>query len=222
MLLVSQRNSNGIRIILSGLTACGKSTHAASLASRYEVDHHAMRPIMRAVSEEVFQGSGPEPDLWTPTTDERRAHDDYIDRESDRRMVAAITAGPGVFDAWALPWLCDRRDAVRVWIEADLASRAERCVLSYEAREIDPPDDPYALLEEKDSFSRRQFRNLYGVELGPDPEVFDLIAENSKPMSERTLGVAKEDARVFNELLHSRIQGILAAREEAGGAGGGG
>jgi cytidylate kinase len=176
-----------------------------------------MRPIMRAVSEETFRDLSPEPSPWTPAADERRARDEWIDRESDRRMLETIDAKSGVFDAWALPWLCDEPDAIRVWIEADLASRAERCLLSYEMEKIDPPADPYALLEEKDSFSRRQFRKLYGIELGPDPEVFDLILENSKPMSEHSSRVATADARAFNDVLHSRIQGILTAREEAGG-----
>jgi hypothetical protein len=129
-----------------------------------------MRSIMRAVAAEAPSGGGPESAEWSPETDARRARDEWIDRESDRRTVEAIASGEGVFDAWALPWLYAGADAVRVWIEADLASRVERCLLSYEMRGEAPPADPAGLIEEKDEFSRRQFRRLYGIELGPDPD----------------------------------------------------
>jgi cytidylate kinase len=86
----------------------------------------------------------------------------------------------------------------------------ERALLSASLRGEDPPD-PGALIEAKDDFSRRRFRDLYGIELGPDPELFDVVIENSVPMRTLTREVADADVARFHEQLADAIERALLA-----------
>ena len=194
------RRNVPVRILVSGLTAAGKSTHCRLLAAHYEVPYISMRSIMATVLRE--QGlPGAEDEEWSPSVDEARAPRTEVDREADRRMLQRIHHGPGVFDAWALPWLYRKPDAVRVWIAADLPSRMQRCRVSAAARDRSMPDDPAALLRAKDKFSRARFRSLYGFDLQPSPEVFDLIAENSGVLLEQSEHFSLDIDRFHRELV---------------------
>src|SRR5215213_11313128 len=201
--------SVSVRVIVSGLTAAGKTTHAKLLASHFDVPYVAMLPIMTAVLRERH----PNADFrraWTPDRDRVRADDDQVDLEADRRMRAAIADGPGVFDAWALPWLYAEQDAVRVWIESDVSSRNRKCIVSALMQDEPTPDDPAELVRLKDKFSTERFQHLYGFELSPAPSIFDVIADNSEFIAEPTVACAERGIAAFHPQLVRAIEQHLA------------
>ena len=201
-----------VRIIVSGLTCAGKTTHSELLATHYGVPCVAMRPIMRAVIAERDPESRAAGQEWSPAVDEIRRREDEIDLESDRRMQAACDNGPGVFDAWALPWLSDRSDAVRVWIESDHASRVRKCVVSATMKDEAPPNNPQELVDEKDRFSREQFARLYNFELSPAGGLFDVVAENTNLIPQATVECARTGIACFQPYLVNLIDRVLATR----------
>jgi cytidylate kinase len=201
-----------VRIIVAGLTAAGKSTHSRLLGAHYGLPYVSMREVMADVLRE-FGMPGSAGDRWTPAVDESRARNEEIDREADRRMLERIERGPGVFDSWAMPWIYRNPAAVRVWISADLPSRVQKCCISAIARGLPPPPDPAALLEAKDEFSRERFRDLYGFELEPSPEIFEVIVENSAVLPDDSLAHFRADAAQFHRRLVAEIE---SARGGAG------
>lgn len=147
-------------------------------------------------------------DAWAPAVDESRLLDEEVDREADRRMLERVEVGPGVFDAWALPWLCRSPSAVRVWITADLPSRIQRCRASAIARGQPVPESPAALLQAKDEFSRSRFKKLYGFDLAPSPEIFDVVAENSELLPEESVSRFEADVERFHLELVAEIERV--------------
>ncbi len=127
-------------------------------------------------------------------------------------MLERVERGPGVFDAWALPWLYPDPSAVRVWIAADLPSRIQRCRQSAIARGLSVPDDPAALLEAKDEFSRRRFQRLYRFDLEPSPETFDVVAENSQLLPGFSSHLFEADVSRFNRKLIVEIESARQAK----------
>jgi cytidylate kinase len=149
---------------------------------------------------------------WSPAVDGARVLVDDLDLEADRRMLERAERGPGVFDAWALPWLYPDPSAVRVWIAADLPSRIQRCRRSAIARGLPVPGDPAALLKAKDEFSRRRFQRLYGFDLEPSPETFDVVAENSQLLPELSRHLFEADVDRFNRELILEIESARRAK----------
>jgi cytidylate kinase len=204
--------SRAIRIAVSGLTSAGKTTHSKLLAAHYKVPYVAMLPVMTAVLNERYPGDDAIGSEWTPARDIVRETDDDIDREADRRMKLLLESGPGVFDAWALPWLDDSSDVVRVWIDSDQPSRARKCYVSALMKHVAPSADPMALIEGKDSFAYYQFLRLYGFSLAPDPAVFDVILDNSELMPRPDVDSARAGIAAFQPRLVAAIDGALGLR----------
>ncbi|MGV1048248.1 MAG: AAA family ATPase [Solirubrobacterales bacterium] len=192
---------------MSGLSATGKSTHCRLLAAHYGLPYVSMRAVMSSVLND--SGDSVPGGEWTPSVDRVRAGDDQLDREADRRMLERIDNGPGVFDAWALPWLFRDSDAVRVWMGADIASRVERCLLSALGSGFRGDGDQRAMIEKKDAFSQAQFRRLYGIDFGPDPSVFDVIVENSHLLGKLSVQRAEADAAAFQAELIAAIDSVI-------------
>jgi cytidylate kinase len=168
-----------------------------------------MRSVMATVLKErrLPDSTGQE---WSPAVDEARALDDEIDLESDRRMLQRLERGPGIFDAWALPWLYREPSAVRIWIAADLPSRVQRCRFSALARGEPAPADPARLLQAKDDFSRERFRRLYGLDLGPSPEIFELVVDASAVLPDPTTRAFLTDEERFHRVLIEEIQRVTS------------
>jgi cytidylate kinase len=200
-----------MRIIVSGLTAAGKTTHGELLAKHYGLRFVRMVDVMGDVLRRRHPESaaaGLISDVWTRRRDDLREQDEETDREADRRMLAEAESGSGVYDAWALPWLYGRRNAIRLWIESDAPSRARKCVVSALMRGREPPIDPAAANEEKDEWTRRRFQALYGFELAPSADVFDVIANNSHLIPDATIESAQRGIAAFHPTLIEAIDGV--------------
>jgi cytidylate kinase len=188
-----------VKIIISGLTAAGKTTHGRLLAAAWDVPYYSMVRVMGDVLAREWPAlpTG----RWTPDRDlVRRDHPD-VDLLADQRMVRlAETTPAGVFDAWALPWLYDRDDAVRLWLESDLPSRIRK----YQVSQLPLlPDDEAVrgLLAAKDGFARARFAELYGFDLYTDRRPFDLTADNSHHLPVATADAARTGVAAFHREL---------------------
>lgn len=201
-----------MRIIVSGFTAAGKTTHARLLAAHFGVPYIAMLPIMTEVLTEAGREPG-DAEYWSPQRDEARAADDEIDLEADRRMRERIEAGSGVFDSWALPWLYSGTDAVRVWIESDFPSRVRKCIVSELMQERAAPTDPAGLVRQKDAFSIALFSRLYGFVLSGAPDRFDLVLDNTEFIRESTVACARDGIERFQPMLVQAIEQRVAAND---------
>ena len=188
-----------MKIILSGLTAAGKTTHGRLLAETWDLPYYSMVRVMGDVLAHDWPAlpTG----RWTPARDLVRRDHPAVDLLADERMVRlAETTPTGVFDAWALPWLYHRDDAVRLWLDSDLPSRIRK----YQVAQLPLLPDEAAvrqLLEAKDGFARARFAELYGFDLYTDRTPFELVADNSSYLPVATADAARTGVAAFHREL---------------------
>ncbi|MCP2244254.1 hypothetical protein [Lentzea aerocolonigenes] len=197
------------RIVISGCTAAGKTTHARLLARELGWRYVGMSTVMRELLGVTAQARE-----WEPGFDARRAADVRIDRVADERMTEFIAGQEKVVvDAWLQPWLQPAGTAVNVWFESDHRSRAMKCAVSFlrngEERSLAASSD---LVAAKDLFSREQFARLYGISFSYSPEVFDLRCDNSGFIRTPTVDDSDRGIRDFQRVLMRDVEGLLADR----------
>lgn len=167
-----------MNVVVAGLTAAGKTTHALLLAEHLGYRYVSASQILARVV--GFEVSSPTESWWLGIGNRISAarSDRRIDLSLDEEMCRlADEQDQQVFDAWALPWTSDQ-PMFRIWLESDVPSRRCKCYVSHLP---DPPSLAACgeLIERKDQQSREIFRELHGFDLMHDHEVFDLIVDVS-------------------------------------------
>jgi cytidylate kinase len=108
-------------IAFAGLTAAGKTTHAQRLAADLGYDYVSATDILFEILR-VPRDAHP----WFNQADAISAarEDGAVDAELESRLVdLARTSDRGVFDSWALAWICPV-PVLCIWIESDLVNQA--------------------------------------------------------------------------------------------------
>lgn len=164
-------------VLVSGRTAAGKTTHSMLLASRLGWRYLGSSQLFRTLLSSELVTSRE----WDPAFDARRGETPNIDYALDKRMREMIDEStcPLVVDAWLQPWLCQRTDALRVWLESDFPSRRIKARVSFMRDNIVVPINLESQIKDKDDFSLTSFKRLYDIDFGPDPDLFDIILDNS-------------------------------------------
>jgi cytidylate kinase len=189
-----------MRVIISGLTAAGKTTHARLLAEELGCPCFSMGQLLARLHSSGL-------DQWVPEVDDRRAEDKSLDQRLDALALETLSDNEDcVMDAWALPWFSQGIDAVRVWIGSDLHSRVLKAKVA-ELREGRTSGycDRRAVVTRKDQFSRQRFSELHQFDLYTDRTPFDIVVDNSCFM--RSASIAASDAGVenFRPVLRSAV-----------------
>jgi cytidylate kinase len=202
------------QVIISGFTAAGKTTHARHLAASLGWRYVGMSEIRRS----CVPDSSTEREEWHPTGDRRRAADESLDLDMDRRLAERIRSidVPTVVDAWLQPWLSELSGVTRVWLESDFESRVLKAQVSRMRAGLAAMPSIRDTVAAKDEFSVTHFRRLYGVDFGPDPEVFDLLLDNSGYLTEATIGSSDAGISRFAAVFNSRVRALVEARSYVG------
>jgi cytidylate kinase len=113
-------------IVICGLTAAGKTTHAKLLAAETGFKYvSGTGTLARLLGLPVAE----DPPYWPDIAAEvaKRRTDD-TDRALEHELLEkAASSDRQVFDVWALPWTSHDPQLIRVWIESTLESRAWKC-----------------------------------------------------------------------------------------------
>ncbi|MEU7530989.1 hypothetical protein AB0A74_35020 [Saccharothrix sp. NPDC042600] len=181
-----------MKIIVSGLTAAGKTTLCVRLAADLGVPYTSASQVLGA----LLRRSDRE---WTPALDRRRT-DLAVERAVDAAMAERLRdLAAGVFDAWGLPWYSDAA-ATRIWLESSRVSRLRKCYVSYLQRGTPKTFAECAsLMDAKDALSRSVFRANWGFDLFRDRRPFDLLVDCSAQMPAATVEHAEAGARATYE-----------------------
>lgn len=200
-----------MNIIISGLTAAGKTTHALLLARRLGYDYVSASQLM-------LSRLGIEPDesntLWATRMAEveKRRDNRPVDQELNEYLALHLQQRDNaVFDSWSGAWLYRGPQCLRVWIESDRQSRAIKARVSqYPHGPILPLAACQALVDEKDDTTAARLRPLLGSDVRHDRTPFDLVLDNSALIDEPSVESARRGISRFHDwLIHAVSNRIL-------------
>lgn len=196
-------------ILVSGLTAAGKTTHSKLLAEDLGWSYVDIASVRKDVLGD--QLDHPERDReWTPSHDRLRAADTSIDLQADQRMAAIVADRSNiVVDAWLQPWLYRGSDALRIWIESTIEARIMKAAVTAMRRGEIPPGDIGDIVAAKDDFSRTHFKHLYSIDLYGNPVIFCMIMDNSMYIGEPLIAESDAGIAAFRLVLLRRVKFAL-------------
>jgi cytidylate kinase len=192
-----------MRLVISGLTAAGKTTLARKLSDRFALDYISASTILRQV---LGDTSG----HWTPAFDLRR-NDLSLERRVDHMVHEAFQrSSDAVFDCWGLPWIAHLVEddvsvpAVFIWIESDWESRYRKCFVSYlERGELKTSDECRDIVIAKDTKSREIFLANWGFDIYADRSTFNMVLDASSLIPSADLETAQRGAQaLYQACLH--------------------
>jgi cytidylate kinase len=201
-----------VNVIVSGLTAAGKTTHALLIAKWLGYDYVSASSLMldrlRVEHDETNT-------LWATRFDdvEMRRDQGPVDRDLNEHLKVELRRRDRtVFDSWSAAWLDQTPRCLRIFIESDGNSRARKARVSQE------PHGPYLsisacrqLIDRKDESTAVRLNPLLGTDIRRDRSPFDLVLDNSALIREPTVVSARRGIKVFHDLLVHGITSRLAA-----------
>jgi cytidylate kinase len=197
-----------LNIVISGLTAAGKTTHALLLAEALGYKCVSATEILADLCHIPYDKSG---QFWIEhgAAIECVREGDEIDHELDRRMIElAETKDQQVFDAWALPWI-SKAQMIRIWLESDSQSRKWKCFVSQGPNPRLTLDECEKLIWEKDSRARNRFRRLHSFDLFYNRAIFDVVLDNSRFIEAPTYSSARKGIQQFHPILMASVKTLM-------------
>ena len=166
-----------MKIIVSGLTASGKTYHARKLADYYGLEY-------LSGSEFLVREAGyiPDHDFWPSKQGieftAKRKIDSSIDMKADKKLLGLAKSRDSILlDSWVLPWIYTKKDSLMIYFFADLSTRVELSYLSFEGNR--EKEDLKEIIINKDKDTVEIFKNLHSVDISKTKGVFDIIFDMS-------------------------------------------
>ena len=155
-------------LTVSGPPGSGKSTNAALLAERFDLEHISGGDIFRELAAE--RG-------YTPVEfNELAEEEDRIDRDLDERLrTIARTEDDVLLESRLAGWLAAEHADLRVWLDAPLDVRAKR-IASREEKTLEAARTETRRREESEA---KRYLDLYNVDIG-DLTIYDVVLNTAR------------------------------------------
>ncbi|WP_255194513.1 (d)CMP kinase [Natronobeatus ordinarius] len=155
-------------LTVSGPPGSGKSTTAALLADRFDVEHVSGGDIFRQLADE--RG-------YTPLEFNKLAEEnDEIDRDLDRRLrEIAIREDDLVLESRLAGWLAGDQADFRFWLDAPASVRGERIAEREEKDPIRATEETRA----REASEVQRYEEYYGIDIR-DLTIYDLSVNTAR------------------------------------------
>lgn len=191
-------------VVICGLTAAGKTTHAKLLARDLGYEYvSGTATLARMCGIEVRE----DPPRWSEIASavSRKRHDG-IDERLEQELLRLSDEREGqIFDVWALPWTSANPNLIRIWIESTRLSRQAKCFVSQGTRPTHDLDTCGKLIDDKDNANRELFHRTIGFDLFTDHDVFDFKLDNTAFIKAPTRDAANAGVAAFAPLVGAAV-----------------
>src|SRR6056297_1130429 len=171
-------------LTVSGPPGSGKSTNAAALADRFDLDHVSGGDIFRELADE--RG-------YTPVEfNELAEEDEQIDRDLDRRLREIAVDGEDILlESRLAGWLAADHADIKIWLDAPREIRAERIA----DREEKPVEVARQETSRRENSESLRYKEYYNIDIA-DLTIYDITCNTARwgPESMQQVLVAAVEA----------------------------
>ena len=191
-----------MKIVVSGLTACGKTTHCHLLAKdlnyRYIHGSSLLNNLVEAPTRRA--------DFWLTDEsfdlDRTRINNPEIDFQLDDLLKKTMESSDDniVFDVWTLPWLSNI-DSLNIWLESSLESRIVKSMISITGKSSFSFEDVAKRLPIRDQNTRNFYLQYYHFDIFSDRSPFDFVIDITGFVSDFDVDATENINKVHEILL---------------------
>ncbi len=163
-----------MKIIISGLTASGKSSVSTSLALNFGIEYFsASSKLKKLLPKKDFE-------VWESQKGIAAVRFRLANPEYDKKLDSYIfsflkTKKEVVLDSWVAPWKIKDKEAVKIYIKADERVRAQRV----SGRDKITFQQALKFMREKDRLTKEIYKKIYGIDIEKDLTPFNLVIDSS-------------------------------------------
>ena len=163
-----------MRVIVSGLTASGKSSVATSLALNFGIEYFSASSKLRDLP--------PKKDfmVWESKKGidavKFRLNNPQYDKKLDSFILSHFKSKNDVIlDSWVAPWKIKDKETIKIYIKAEESVRAKRVSIRDKIR----LEDAYKFMKQKDTLTKSIYKKIYKIEIDKDFTPFNLVVDSS-------------------------------------------
>ncbi len=163
-----------MKVIVSGLTASGKSSVATTLALNFGIEYFsASSKLKNLLPKKDFM-------VWESKKGIEAVKFRLKNPQYDKRLDSFIlsffkTKKDVVLDSWVAPWKIKDKDTIKIYIKADENVRAKRVSI----RDKISFSEALKFMKQKDLLTKQIYKKIYGIEIDKDFTPFDLVIDSS-------------------------------------------
>ncbi|MCL4398297.1 MAG: cytidylate kinase family protein [Candidatus Parvarchaeota archaeon] len=163
-----------MKVVVSGLTASGKSSVATSLALNFGIEYFsASSKLRKLLPKKDFM-------VWESKKGieavKFRLSNPQYDKKLDSFIISYFKAKKDlVLDSWVAPWKIKDKETIKIYIKADEEVRAKRVSI----RDKISLSEALKFMREKDAFTKKIYKKIYGIEIDKDFTPFNLVIDSS-------------------------------------------